>query len=45
MRARVLVKVTAAANGWFRIHEAFEDEALTGQPAVRQAGRSPSARR
>lgn len=33
MRARVFVKVTAAANGWFRIREAFEDEALTGQPA------------
>lgn len=33
MRARVLVKVTASSNGWFRIREAFDDEALTGQPA------------
>lgn len=33
MRARVLVKVTATSNGWFRIREAFEDEALTGKPA------------
>ncbi|MFX1679031.1 hypothetical protein PV762_07340 [Mitsuaria sp. CC2] len=33
MRARVFVKVTATAKGWFRIREAFEDESLTGQPA------------
>ena len=33
MRARVFVKVTASANGWFRVREAFEDEALTGHPA------------
>lgn len=33
MRARVFVKVTATANGWFRVREAFEDEDLTGQPA------------
>lgn len=33
MRARVFVKVSATAKGWFRIHGAFEDEALTGQPA------------
>ncbi len=33
MRARVSVRVTASANGWFRVGEAFEDQALTGQPA------------
>jgi hypothetical protein len=33
MQARVVVKVTGTANGWFRIREAFDDESLTGQPA------------
>ncbi|OWQ44850.1 hypothetical protein CDL60_23575 [Roseateles noduli] len=32
-QVRIRVTVTAASNGWFRIRDAADDEALTGQPA------------
>lgn len=30
---RVSVQVTDTSNGWFRIREAYDNDALTGQPA------------
>lgn len=32
-QVRIRVTVTAASNGWFRIRDAADDEALTGRPA------------